>query len=198
MFQRNAALGTVIHHAITHPENHEWSVQGFGMLRTYFGKDKRWRLNIWHQRLAVPLCSIIHDHPWSFESLIMAGQFRNVRYHFQPSAKMMATHEWQVIKTGPGGGPDGEHEFCILHELSHEIYTPGDSYTQSPTEIHASHYQDGCVTFNDRTRVGDGEHARVFWPAGGEWVDAMPREATKREIGIACEAARQRLEEAGI
>ena len=32
------------------------------------------------------------------------------------------------------------------------------------------------------SRVGDGEHARVFWPTSTEWVDAMPRRATEMEV----------------
>lgn len=189
------ALQAIIGGIVERPHTFHWSVQGFGMLRTYFGSDKRWRLNIWHSRLAVPLCSTIHDHPWSFESLIVAGQFENRRYFVEPASELFATHHWQVIQTGPGGGPDGEKGFCKLTEMTPEFYIAGDTYSQGHEEVHASIYQDGCITLNDRRRLEDGEHAKVFYPIGGTWVDAMPREATAKEINIACEAARKRLEE---
>ena len=37
--------------------NREWTIQGFGFLRTYFGpadKPKMYRLNLWDGRFAVP------------------------------------------------------------------------------------------------------------------------------------------------
>jgi hypothetical protein len=179
---------------LEHPFDYEWSTQGFGMLRTYFDADKRFRLNIWDSHLAVPLCSIIHDHPWSFDSLILAGNFVNRRYCTVPWGE--PTHEWQVIQTGPGGGPDGDRGMIRLCKTSNELYYPGDTYHQEPTEIHASYYTDGTITLNDRTRLPDGEHARVFWPVGSKWVDAMPRRATIDEIADVTFTALERLKHA--
>lgn len=62
------------------PWNRDWTVQGFGMLRCYLDSDKRFRLNIWDDRLAVPHVSVIHDHPWSFDSWIINGIFHNQRF----------------------------------------------------------------------------------------------------------------------
>ena len=177
----------VLLRATCNPTARDWSVQGFGMLRTYFGPNKRYRLNVWDSALAMPLCSIIHDHPWKFRSLILGGSFENVRYNVEN--RLRPTHEWQVIRTGPGGGPDGDRGEIALHPLWAEQYGPGDVYEQEPSEIHASYYVDGTVTINDRTYLPDGDHARVFWPVGSEWVDAMPRAATKREIQRTCDHA---------
>lgn len=185
----NATVRKLIEERRTTPG--AWSVQGFGMLRTYLDPEKVWRLNIWHSALAVPLCSIIHDHPWDFKSWIMAGVFENVRYH--DVIRLHPTHEWQVIQTGEGGGPDGQGGKCALRELPCEFYTSGDEYEQGAREIHASFYRDGTVTLNKRTRLPDGEHARVFWPIGSQWIDAMPRPATPFEIGIATDAALEQM-----
>jgi hypothetical protein len=183
----------IVKDVLGNPFRWEWSVQGFGMLRTYFGEDKRFRLNVWDSHLAVPLCSLIHDHPWSFDSLIVSGLFQNLRYSCMPSNMHEATHEWRVIRTGPGGGPDGDGGFCTLQSMAVELYAPGQVYHQEPTEVHASHYEDGCVTLNDRKRLPDGEHARVFWPIGSAWVDAMPRPATIEEIDTTCLNALRRF-----
>ena len=157
-----------------------WSVQGFGMLRTFFDKDKRWCLNIWDAALAMPNVSTIHDHPWSFDSWIISGEFVNQRFiQYNYNGELF---EYAVIKTGEGGGPDGERGKTYLRAEPAERYLRGNKYHQDATEIHLSAYEDGTVTLNDRTRVGDDEHAHVFWPAGQEWVDAIPRPATETEV----------------
>lgn len=175
------------------PEYREWSVQGFGMLRTYLGPPsnrKQIRLNIWDSRLAVPNVSTIHDHPWSFTSVIVAGCFVNLRYH-QHAAITDPTHHFTLIKTGEGGGPKNERiASCILRPDRPEVYGPGDLYAQSNNEIHESLPVDGCVTINER--VGDTEVARVFWPHGTNWVDAIPRPATVAEVVMVCDDALKR------
>jgi hypothetical protein len=193
---RNAAFD-----ALNNPLEHSWTVQGFGMLRTYLDPDKRYRLNIWHSALAVPGVSIIHDHPWHFTSLVIAGAFANQRYTVAPAldwsppgAPIPAppTHHYQWIKTGEGGGPKGNVCSAVLTPGPLEVYTVGDTYAQTRDEVHASFYADGTCTLNDRTeRVG--EDARVFWPYGQKWVDAEPRAATATEVVYALTAVRQRI-----
>lgn len=172
---------------LSHPQAFDWSTQGFGMMRTYLDSDKQFRLNIWDQRLAVPDVSIIHDHPWDFTSWIIGGEFRNVRFHEDP--RNGKPFDWQVIQTGPGGGPDGNKGTIDLTAGPTEYYYGGDQYRQEAEEIHASFYESGTVTINDRRRRLDGEHARVFWPAGQQWVDAEPRQATTAEVVDVCATA---------
>lgn len=164
----------------------DWTVQGFGMLRTYLDKDKRFRLNIWDVALSVPNVSLIHDHPWSFDSWIINGKIRNQRFYVvhgdDRRFEYADPYDYAVIKTGEGGGPDGERGTVYLWPEQIEQLHTGDKYHQDPKEIHLSAFEDGAVTLNDRTRVGDGEHARVFWPHGEQWVDAMPRRATEMEV----------------
>ena len=166
----------------------DWSVQGFGMMRTYLDPEKVWRLNIWHSSLAVPGVSTIHDHPWNFRSIVLTGKFENVRFAVSPDGPSPNFDAMQ-IRTGEGGGPSGERFGCTLIEKSREVYLPGEDYAQVWDEIHESKYVDGTVTLNQRSRVGTGEHARVFWPRGEEWVDAEPRAATDAEYLIALGAA---------
>lgn len=184
---------------LMYPRNFEWSTQGFGMLRTYVDHGKKYRLNVWDKSLAVPNVSVIHDHPWSFTSWILSGDFTNVRYditepidiepqgigNYEPPAELPNDlwYNWQVIRTGPGGGPEGGYSgYCRLRARAPERYAAGSVYHQDPTEIHASVYTDGTVTINDRVRLPDGDHARVFWPAGESWIDAEPRDATPMEV----------------
>lgn len=178
------ALRASVKHMLQHPDIFDdWTVQGFGMMRCYIPGpvyNKQFRLNIWDHTLAVPNVSTVHDHPWHFKSWIINGIFANVRMvedHFHGDA-----FEYKVIKTGESGGEAGPRMLMNLRALMPENYTGGDTYNQEANEIHCSVPNRGTVTLNERTRVGDGEHARVFWPAGEEWVDAKPRKATQDEI----------------
>lgn len=179
--------------ALTAPDA-EWTAQGFGFLRTYFGpaeQPKRFRLNLWDSRFTVPNVSTVHDHPWDFTSLIAGGQFCNVRYTMTnvmnvPDSDL--THCFTTIKTGVAGGLEkSPTRYCALRAMRPELYAPGDTYFQNASEIHETCFKDGSITLNERTVVGDGEHARVFWPCGTEWVDAIPRPATREEVSSAVE-----------
>jgi hypothetical protein len=164
----------------------EWTAQGFGFLRTYFGPadaPKKFRLNLWHSRFTVPNVSTIHDHPWDFTSIIVAGEFSNVRYKMK-MADRNPTHAYTTIKCGIGGGMEkSEFQACVLVEGFPEDYFPGDEYRQRAAEIHETRFVDGSITLNERT--GDTEQARVFWPWGTHWVDAIPRPATPEEVADA-------------
>jgi hypothetical protein len=162
----------------------DWTVQGFGMMRCYIPGpvyEKQFRLNIWDDRLAVPNVSTIHDHPWHFKSWIINGDFNNIRYvedHFNGDP-----YDYKIIKTGVDATLQEDTRLKMnLRSTGIEFYHTGDTYRQEAEEIHCSAPARGTVTLNERTRVGDGEHARVFWPAGEEWVDAKPRKATTAEV----------------
>lgn len=174
------ATRSLVREVLRSPHGREWSVQGFGMLRTYLDAEKRFRLNIWDSQLAVPGVSTIHDHPWHFTSLVINGGFSNLRY--LQSETEGAEYNWNLIQTGPGGGKGEIGGVTKLVRQEPEHYSPGEMYLQLANEIHESFYADGTVTLNDRTRLPDGDHARVFWPLGSEWVDAMPRAATEWEV----------------
>jgi len=168
-----------------------WTVQGFGFLRTYFGppsNPKRFRLNLWDSRFAVPNVSTIHDHPWDFSSVIVAGVFANVRYDVDRDGK---THHVAVIRTGEQSDLQklDVHE-CGLIARKPELYAPGDTYRQNASEVHETFFKDGTVTLNERT--GDTEHARVFWPFATDWVHAKPRSARLSEVMEAAEDALRR------
>ena len=181
-----AAMRAMVRTILNYPFDHRWTVQGFGMLRMYMpGAGKRFRLNVWSSALAVPKVSIMHDHPWAFDSWIINGQFRNVRY--VEDYHNGDAFEFMTIKCGEEGCSISQRALIRLRSLATEYYNTGDTYHQDATEIHASFYDDGTVTLNDR--IGDTEQARVFWPAPGVWVDAKPREATRIEIAHATSLA---------
>jgi hypothetical protein len=170
--------------------SNEWSLQGFGMLRLYLPGDVR--LNVWDSRFRVPNVSAVHTHPWYFESLIVSGGLRNIRYR---ATNNFGNGEFMAadIKPGPGGGLVDSGCPVRLERLKSEYYCPGEVYRQEPEEIHESNPQDGCVTLNRRLRTGP-DVAKVFWPRSEQWVSAEPRSATTEEILTICASALRLME----
>lgn len=162
----------------------EWTLQGLGMLRTYLGSDRTFRLHVWDDRyVADPTPSELHTHPWDMESLVIAGQVHNTRFKREliPREENLNYME-QTIFCGTGGGLEGEPSPCQLVEQPVELYAPGETYFQRSTEIHLSSPLRGTVTLVQRQFGLDVDHASVFWPIGEEWVTAEPRDATSDEI----------------
>lgn len=175
-------------------DKHEWTTMSFGMIRTYLDPKKRWRLNVWDDRLQVPNVSIIHDHPWSFGSLNIVGELTNIRYNsIDVIGDAAGTHLYHKIVTGEGGGPAEAPRKCRLIPKPEETYFAGGYYHQYAEEVHETSYLRGTVTLNDRTPASADHTARVFWPVGTNWVDAMPRIATSGEIRAAIDAALERF-----
>lgn len=158
-----------------------WTVQGFGMLRLHLSDSVR--LNLWHRDFRVPNVSMMHTHPWDFDSLIVSGQIVNVRYNRQALGPddAFAFYSQGVIKPGPGGGLLEDRGTVNLIECYPEYYRAGDCYHQKHDEIHVSHPGNGTVTVNYRQRIGE-DTALVFWPYGTSWVSAEPRHATLDEV----------------
>lgn len=166
------------------PYNIKWSVQGLGMLRMYLSENLR--LHIWHNDFRVPNVSTVHDHPWDFESSIVAGQITNKRY---VPAVEGTPFMHNLIKCGEGGGlTEVPPRSVMLEALPFETYRTDESYNQDAQEIHETEALDGTITIIRRTFHKDTEHAHVFWQGSG-WVSAEPREATQAEVKYAIAAA---------
>lgn len=178
-----------------------WSLQGFGMFRTYFPGDVR--LNVWDSRYRVRGVSLVHDHPWNFKSIVLSGRLHNVRYmehslapgdgalleRVRPAERL--AHRFCALKPGPGGGLLGQvgagrersgEGGCVLVAQPTETYELGMTYHQRASEVHLSDPEDGTVTLNQRYGRKAVDEARVFWPEGTDWVSAEPRDATAGEL----------------
>lgn len=157
-----------------------WTMQGFGMLRTYLDPDEVERLHIWDTGKANAEVSTVHNHAWDFESLIYSGRLANQRYIRDSNGR-----EWRSADIRPGecGGLISNPEMVRLSESPREFYQPGSTYRQEATELHESLPTPGTVTVIKRTFHNDRtlDVATVAWKAGG-WVTAEPRRASEREI----------------
>lgn len=165
--------------------NNKWTYQGFGMLRLYVGGDMR--LHVWVPELAVENVSVIHDHPWDFESVVIAGCVKNVIYRELPHG--IATHKRQRIRCGTGGGPLGDGEPVVLGIDSVCWHHAGTKYWQRAEELHESIPTSGTVTLIKRKPRVDPDHAVVYHHVSTSWVSAEPRPATDAELAHALHAA---------
>lgn len=147
--------------------DHKWQVQGFGMLRTYLPGDTEPRLQVWDQRLACWGNNAIHDHPWAFESTVVAGTVFNQRFHISVRSQTAASRNGHVTDIIPGtrGGQLSERPVkpCWVTPLPVEVYSMGDRYRQTHREMHLTRYVQSSVTLIERFDRETADIARVAW-----------------------------------
>jgi hypothetical protein len=170
----------------------DWSVQGFGFMRMYLTRgDESARVHIWNSKLRLEGVSDIHTHPWSFESLVVAGRLGNIRYTGSFPGVPYTRH---LIKAGEGAHLlDASPVSLTEHVL--ERYAEGEQYTQRDDEIHRTVIlQENTVTVVARQlQVANPDHAYVFVHKNEEWGNAAPRPATAQEWHSIVGGALERL-----
>lgn len=178
-------------------EQHQWSIQGFGMLRLYV-RDVA-RIHIWHSALRYPGVSMIHNHSWDLVSTVVVGQIINTR--FKETAGPCKCYGHRDCFHGPQGSYHTQRRITgyqtvevgpivktYLRSGDPEYYGPGDTYAQKAHVIHQTGAQDGTVTVMERKEDTEGQ-ADIYWPHGTEWGTAKPRAATYPELLIGVNAA---------
>lgn len=184
-------LRAAVKKILQHPNDFDWSVQGLGMMRLYLDKPSI-RLHIWDSSLKIAGVSALHNHPWDFHSVVIAGVMRNRRYDklLRSCTGYEEFNEVQ-IKCGENACTRGETTKVWLCESPEEKYHAGSDYYQKFSEIHLSSPEDGTVTLVSRVVPKDNspDYALVFWRGNGPWVDAKPREAEYEEVKDVCARA---------
>lgn len=173
------------------PGARDWSLQGFGMLRTYLAPDLR--LHVWDSRWKVENVTTMHTHPWNFISSVVAGGVKNRRYYKHgevpahvPVNSASLLYREQEILCGVGGHETETSDVVMLVAGHAEMITEGQHYHQLAHEIHSSEPVDGTVSIIQRQFLNDADHAFVYVPDGQEWVSAEPRPANKDEVEAIC------------
>lgn len=172
---------------------HEWQVQGFGMLRTYLDGPGEPRLQVWDQRLACWGNNAIHDHPWAFESTIYAGTLFNQRYEGTIYDGLNCNAHFTQIIPGTRGGTLSERMVSPgkLRPRPLEVYSLGDTYRQAHRELHITRYLQGTVTLITRTDREEEDLATVAWFGGRDDQPPFvnPRPASANECRMVIEDA---------
>lgn len=162
-------------------ESYKWSLQGLGMLRLYLSNEVR--LHVWDDRYKIDHVSPLHTHPWNFDSEIVAGVVRQIRYEvYDAACDHLPVYNRVLIKCGANACTMSDAEQVRLFGSTLERYEEGKSYNQVADEIHESFPENGTVTAITRTFKADTEHAYVLWQGNGGFVSAEPRPATPEEV----------------
>lgn len=162
---------------LENPLVHEWSLQGFGMLRLSLSEEVR--MHIWDSRFRVKNVSAIHDHPWDFDSVVVAGSLMNTRFHECDADSTLFNKA--MIKCGAGGCLMEPPRQVRLASQGWETYLPGETYHQAAEEIHSTMASDGAITIITRKfRPTNRDFATLYFE--GDWVTAEPRKATPAEV----------------
>lgn len=161
----------------------EWQLQGFGMLRTYLPGDGEPRLQIWDQRLAKNGNNAIHDHPWHFQSKIIAGTIFNQIFDYGTTITPF-THEEVTIVPGVGGGADDHsRRNVVLIPKPVEVYGADEEYSQNRKWLHMTRYAQSTITVIERWgRTEDIAHSLHPLRQSTPWDFFEPRPATPLEI----------------
>ncbi len=191
----------MVHDVLNNWTRYRWSIHGFGMLRAYLSKELR--LHVWNSKFRVPGVTMIHDHPWNFESVVVSGRVVNTRYTVRPCTHSPDDVEWMRLRRpfikakivcGPKGGNDpsdlkASGERVWLLPVEPETYDVGSSYSQEASEVHHTSFDDGTVTLVSRAFMPDEKHAHVFFKEDEEWVSAEPRDAELDEVSAIVDRA---------
>lgn len=178
-----------IRELLERPYAHQWSIQGFGMLRLYLAPELR--LHVWDPALATHGVweSAVHDHPWAFTSTVVCGQITNTIYDVRTKEEPGEQFNEQTIVCGPGGCAEGQPTPVTLGLRSCYTYRAGMDYSQAASEVHRSAATPGTVTLVQRIFTKeDRDRAKVYW-RGPKWVSAEPCPATRDEIELATRSA---------
>lgn len=186
----------LIRKILERPIGYDWTVQGLGMMRIYLSDEIR--VHVWHSSLVVPNVTDVHEHPWDFESLVLAGEMRNFVYVRANDTYPESEAYYRDTLLCGTGNLTGDSAPCWLIPWfpngRPSQYGPGDTYSQRFEKIHRSEFTDGTVTLVWRKFVNeDRDHAGVYWKRGAQFVSAEPREATREEILLVAESALDQL-----
>lgn len=183
----------IVKHILENADKFTWTLQGFGMLRTYLPNDVR--LHVWDDRYAVKNVSVIHDHPWDFDSRVIVGSVLNWTYKLvKPNvgnhAELAAATPMieRTIRPGEGLQTISEKEVLLRRTANpSNEYLAGESYQQNAAMIHHSDPMRGTVTLVKRIRADRPDVAHVYYRHAAGFVSAEPRKATPEEVSIICD-----------
>lgn len=163
---------------------YDWSVQGFGLIRTYLPGNKR--LHIWSQRFKIQDATTLHSHPWNFTSHVLAGRMHEIVAE-KVTIEQASCLDSNVLKAKENKILCGEDAKVITSTdcfLSTKVtyHQAGLSYSHKYSDIHASLPSFDCVTLIEREPLDDPDHAYSYTLNDDPWVSAEPRGIDHNEI----------------
>jgi hypothetical protein len=179
-----------MHHVLTqvlvrkileHPDGYDWRMQDTGLLGVRLDDHREHRLHVWGPMYSVGE-PVVHDHPYDFTSIVVAGEMTNTRYVEDPSG----TEYQRVRYTPPDEGARTTDSVRLSSTAS--VLRAGEEYSQLAHELHDSRQVPGTVTII-RMSFCDTPALTVCTAADAPWVSAQARPPTPDELRTITEAA---------
>lgn len=179
----------------------DWSLQGFGMLSHYLTEDKEWRLHVWDDHYRVADVTMIHNHPWNFDSMVLSGSLVNHRYRviYDLWGRFGKPTHWETrILASEDARADGISKAVILVPRSTEFYVAGEPRSEYHLDWDEVHHTDALngtitITFHDFVNLDYSDDAFSYRAHDKEWVSSSPRSATPGEVSDVFRCAVNRM-----
>jgi hypothetical protein len=167
----------LVRNILEHAEDFPWVLQDIGLLGLRLDDHKEYRLHVWDSDYDLgdgrPL---IHDHPFSFTSTVMAGQMTNTRYQEADDGD-------EYIRTRYLLADEEVRRSDTVRLLGQSTtFTEGDEYHQLAHELHASRQKAGTVTIIRRTWREEIGQLTVCRRDDVPWISGQSRPASNDEV----------------
>jgi hypothetical protein len=159
---------------LEHAEDYLWTMQEIGLLGLRLDDRREYRLHVWDPDASVGEVPV-HDHPFDFTSIVIAGAMTNTRYEEDPSGV-----EYRRIRYSPEN-EDARTLDTVRLSGTATTFTPGEEYSQLAHELHESRQVPGTVTIIRRAFHEVPELA-VCTRGEVPWVSGQSRPAPADEV----------------
>jgi hypothetical protein len=165
-----ALVFTILRHA----EDFPWRMQDIGLMSLRLDDHRERRLHLWDPGHLVG-DPPIHDHPYDFTSMIIAGELTNTRYVEDSAGEEYVRFRYSVP------AEDERRLDAVKLAAAPETLTEGDEYYQLAHELHASGQEPGTVTAI-RCSWREPRELTVCLRDESAWRSGNAREARREEI----------------
>jgi hypothetical protein len=182
----NSLSRALVRTVLEHAEDYPWTMQELGLLGLRLDTHREYRLHVWDSSSYVGEPPV-HDHPFDFTSMVIAGEMTNTRYEEDASGDEY--HRWRYT---PSQENARVADTVRLTGVATTV-TAGDEYSQRAHELHDSRQSPGTVTIIRMTFRAISS-LTVCNRRQESWVSERSRPATLDEVKRITATGLERLE----
>jgi hypothetical protein len=165
-----ALVFTILRHA----EDFPWRMQDIGLMGLRLDDQREHRIHVWDPSYSEG-DPPIHDHPYDFTSIVIAGELTNSRYVEDPAGDEYIRFRYSLATE------DQRWSDTVQLSATSESVAEGGEYRQLADELHASWPLPGTVTAM-RCSWGEPRELTVCLRDESSWRSGQARTATREEV----------------
>lgn len=153
------------------PTKEQISLHGLGFIQIKLPGSRR--MHVWHPDLPRRRCfdwSAIHNHRFSFRSMVLVGHQVNRRYNVLEGLQLDAGTHDRISHDGPRSEKGGRLSFVAdgarVSAMPDEIFAPGQSYEMPIGQYHETPNSGVVVTVMEKLVEGTSFHASTLIERG--------------------------------